>query len=201
MRVSLCGFARLRLQRAVHRAAVGNAQQALALLGAEVAAQANAPGDALDAPVGAGLRRIALFAVFGVNALVTQRDLPPAMGRRIRSYLASRAPLEAAARQSGLLGRLSARLRGDVAQAVGRPLFVHVPYLRARPFGVTVEADFYANVYLALERFGYDITDGHKAVEAFQRRWRPEKIDGEIDGEVRAILFQLLLDRDRGNAR
>ena len=55
--------------------------------------------------------------------------------------------------------------------------------------------------YLALERFGYDVTDGHKAVEAFQRRWRPHKIDGEVDGEVRAILFQLLLDRDRGNAR
>ena len=55
--------------------------------------------------------------------------------------------------------------------------------------------------YLALERFGYDITDGHKAVEAFQRRWRPEKIDGEIDGQVRAILFQLLLDRDRGVTR
>lgn len=55
--------------------------------------------------------------------------------------------------------------------------------------------------YLALERFGYDITDGHKAVEAFQRRWRPEKIDGQIDGQIRAILFQLLLDRDRGTAR
>lgn len=55
--------------------------------------------------------------------------------------------------------------------------------------------------YLALERFGYDITDGHKAVEAFQRRWRPERIDGEIDGQVRAILFQLLLDRDRGMTR
>ena len=55
--------------------------------------------------------------------------------------------------------------------------------------------------YLALERFGYDITDGKKAVEAFQRRWRPERIDGEIDGEVRAILFQLLLDRDRGQSR
>lgn len=55
--------------------------------------------------------------------------------------------------------------------------------------------------YLALERFGYDITDGHKAVEAFQRRWRPERIDGQIDGQVRAILFQLLLDRDRGLAR
>jgi N-acetylmuramoyl-L-alanine amidase len=58
-----------------------------------------------------------------------------------------------------------------------------------------------AAFYLALERFGYDITDGRKAVEAFQRRWRPEKIDGEIDGQVRAILFQLLLDRDRGLAR
>ena len=58
-----------------------------------------------------------------------------------------------------------------------------------------------ASFYLALERFGYDITDGHRAVEAFQRRWRPEKIDGEIDGQVRAILFQLLLDRDQGRTR
>jgi N-acetylmuramoyl-L-alanine amidase len=55
--------------------------------------------------------------------------------------------------------------------------------------------------YLALERFGYDITEGRKAVEAFQRRWRPGRIDGEIDGEVRAILFQLLLDRDAGRTR
>jgi len=55
--------------------------------------------------------------------------------------------------------------------------------------------------YLALERFGYDITEGRKAVEAFQRRWRPGRIDGEIDGEVRAILFQLLLDRDAGKTR
>lgn len=55
--------------------------------------------------------------------------------------------------------------------------------------------------YLALERFGYDITDGRKAVEAFQRRWRPGRIDGLIDGEIRAILFQLLLDRDQGKTR
>jgi len=55
--------------------------------------------------------------------------------------------------------------------------------------------------YLALERFGYDIADGRKAVEAFQRRWRPARIDGEIDGQVRAILFQLLLDRDQGRTR
>ena len=66
------------------------------------------------------------------------------------------------------------------------------------------QGDPFANdaaFYLALERFGYDVTDGHKAVEAFQRRWRPEKIDGQVDGQVRAILFQLLLDRDQGRAR
>ena len=54
---------------------------------------------------------------------------------------------------------------------------------------------------LALERFGYDIADQARVVEAFQRRWRPELIDGVIDAECRAILFQLLLDRDRGLAR
>lgn len=55
--------------------------------------------------------------------------------------------------------------------------------------------------YLALERWGYDIADGHAAVRAFQRRWRPRKIDGEIDGEVGALLFELLLERgtDRDN--
>ncbi len=55
--------------------------------------------------------------------------------------------------------------------------------------------------YLALERFGYDIADGKAAVKAFQRRFRPVRIDGEVDGEVRAILFGLLLERDRGLAR
>jgi N-acetylmuramoyl-L-alanine amidase len=54
---------------------------------------------------------------------------------------------------------------------------------------------------LALERFGYDITDPVKAVEAFQRRWRPGLIDGQVDQQIGAILFQLLLDRDRGVAR
>jgi N-acetylmuramoyl-L-alanine amidase len=55
--------------------------------------------------------------------------------------------------------------------------------------------------FLALERFGYDITDQAKAVEAFERRWRPEHITGVPDGEVAAILWQLLLDRDRGHTR
>ena len=55
--------------------------------------------------------------------------------------------------------------------------------------------------YLALERFGYDISDGPAAVSAFQRRWRPSMINGEIDGEIGALLFELLLERDMGRAR
>lgn len=51
-----------------------------------------------------------------------------------------------------------------------------------------------AGFLLALERFGYDVSDGRAAVEAFQRRFRPELIDGVIDGASRAILLRLLLD-------
>ena len=54
---------------------------------------------------------------------------------------------------------------------------------------------------LALERFGYDISDAQATVRAFQRRFRPEMIDGIVDGECRAILLSLLLDRERGTAR
>jgi len=50
--------------------------------------------------------------------------------------------------------------------------------------------------YLALERFGYDIADGHAAIRAFQRRFRPRIIDGEVDGEIGALLFELLVTRD-----
>jgi len=52
---------------------------------------------------------------------------------------------------------------------------------------------------LALERYGYDVRDPVAAVTAFQRRFRPELLDGEIDGECRAILLLLLLDRERGH--
>jgi N-acetylmuramoyl-L-alanine amidase len=51
---------------------------------------------------------------------------------------------------------------------------------------------------LALERWGYDVRDRLAATVAFQRRFRQELIDGTIDGECRAILLQLLLDRERG---
>ncbi|MEO0464139.1 MAG: N-acetylmuramoyl-L-alanine amidase [Pseudomonadota bacterium] len=54
---------------------------------------------------------------------------------------------------------------------------------------------------LSLERFGYDITEGRKTIEAFERRWRPGKIEGVYDAQLGAILWQLLLDRDQGRAR
>jgi N-acetylmuramoyl-L-alanine amidase len=56
-----------------------------------------------------------------------------------------------------------------------------------------------AGFLLALERYGYDVRDPVAAVTAFQRRFRPEWITGEIEGECRAILLALLLDRERGH--
>lgn len=55
--------------------------------------------------------------------------------------------------------------------------------------------------FLAMERWGYDISDPKAAMRAFQRRWRPHIIDGLVDGECSAILFNLLLDRDAGKTR
>ena len=52
-----------------------------------------------------------------------------------------------------------------------------------------------AGFILALERFGYDVTEQKKAVIAFQRRFRSDQIDGIIDGECRAKLLSLLLPR------
>ena len=52
---------------------------------------------------------------------------------------------------------------------------------------------------LALERFGYDVTDPMAAIVAFQRRFRPELIDGEVDGELRSILLALLLPKPQGD--
>ncbi len=52
---------------------------------------------------------------------------------------------------------------------------------------------------LALERFGYDVADREAAVVAFQRRFRPEVIDGVIDGECRMLLLALLLPKPQGD--
>ena len=52
-----------------------------------------------------------------------------------------------------------------------------------------------AGFILALERFGYDVTEQRLAVVAFQRRFRPARIDGIVDGECRAKLLSLLLPK------
>jgi N-acetylmuramoyl-L-alanine amidase len=52
---------------------------------------------------------------------------------------------------------------------------------------------------LALERFGYDVSDPMAATIAFQRRFRPELVDGTIDAECRMILLALLLPRPQGD--
>ncbi|WP_374943653.1 N-acetylmuramoyl-L-alanine amidase [Sphingomonas sp.] len=56
-----------------------------------------------------------------------------------------------------------------------------------------------AGFCLALERFGYDVADRMAAIMAFQRRFRPELIDGEIDAECRMILLALLLPKPQGD--
>ncbi|WP_166040719.1 N-acetylmuramoyl-L-alanine amidase [Sphingosinicella sp. YJ22] len=56
-----------------------------------------------------------------------------------------------------------------------------------------------AGFLLALERFGYDVSDKLAAIIAFQRRFRPELIDGDIDAECRMILLALLLPRPQGD--
>ena len=52
---------------------------------------------------------------------------------------------------------------------------------------------------LALERFGYDVRDPMAATMAFQRRFRPELVDGEVDAECRMLLLALLLPKPQGD--
>lgn len=56
-----------------------------------------------------------------------------------------------------------------------------------------------AGFLIALERFGYDVSDKLAAIVAFQRRFRPELLDGVIDGECRSILLALLLPKPTGD--
>lgn len=60
-----------------------------------------------------------------------------------------------------------------------------------RPDGRPVEGDFQQ----ALQRFGYPSADevtASDATTAFQRHYRPARIDGEADAECRALLGDLL---------
>ena len=56
-----------------------------------------------------------------------------------------------------------------------------------------------AGFLLALERFGYEVAEPMAAIMAFQRRFRPELIDGEVDAECRMILLALLLPKPQGD--
>ena len=56
-----------------------------------------------------------------------------------------------------------------------------------------------AGFLLALERFGYEVVEPMAAIMAFQRRFRPELIDGEVDAECRMILLALLLPKPQGD--
>ena len=56
-----------------------------------------------------------------------------------------------------------------------------------------------AGFLLALERFGYDVSEPMAAIMAFQRRFRPELIDGEVDAECRMLLLALLLPKPQGD--
>ena len=54
-----------------------------------------------------------------------------------------------------------------------------------------------SNFGLALEQYGYDITDLAAAIGAFQRHFRPSNCDGVADTETENILCQLLALEDK----
>ncbi len=45
-----------------------------------------------------------------------------------------------------------------------------------------------------LQQYGYGNAASDKMITAFQRRFRPNKVDGMMDGECRSILYALLLE-------
>lgn len=50
------------------------------------------------------------------------------------------------------------------------------------------------NFIQKLQQYGYGNAQSDKMITAFQRRFRPNKIDGKMDGECRSILYSLLLE-------
>jgi N-acetylmuramoyl-L-alanine amidase len=52
--------------------------------------------------------------------------------------------------------------------------------------------------FLALERYGYDIADGARRHPRVRTPLAPARITGEIDGQIGALLFELLIQRDLG---
>ncbi|WP_304187083.1 N-acetylmuramoyl-L-alanine amidase [Phenylobacterium aquaticum] len=85
-----------------------------------------------------------------------------------------------------------------LAQA-GHGLWVEPPVAPGQPLGEGEEGAGVFALQAGFTRLGYDCApsgqfDAHttSVVRAFQRHWRPEKVDGVADGETRARLIGLL---------
>ncbi|MEM5515347.1 N-acetylmuramoyl-L-alanine amidase [Henriciella sp. AS95] len=67
----------------------------------------------------------------------------------------------------------------------------HFPWARLAQNGLglwpLVLAEKEGPLEKSLSQIGYDTTDVSAATAAFQRRWRPARVDGESDGETRQI--------------
>jgi N-acetylmuramoyl-L-alanine amidase len=81
----------------------------------------------------------------------------------------------------------------------GHGLWAEAPPAPGLPIGEGEEGAAVFALQAGLTRLGYDLPpsglfDGDTAsvVRAFQRHWRPEKVDGIADGETRARLIALL---------
>ena len=82
--------------------------------------------------------------------------------------------------------------KDDPGELFDWPLLSRYRIALARPEKLLADPGWGDGAFgLALERFGYDITDLPAAVRAFQRRFRQNRVDGIVDGETRAILFTL----------
>jgi N-acetylmuramoyl-L-alanine amidase len=83
--------------------------------------------------------------------------------------------------------------------AAGHGLWVEPPASPGAPLGEGEEGTGVFALQAGLTRLGYDCApsgrfDAHTTtiVTAFQRHWRPSKVDGQADGETRARLVGLL---------
>jgi N-acetylmuramoyl-L-alanine amidase len=86
--------------------------------------------------------------------------------------------------------------KDDPGELFDWPMLARLGLAVARPAKNLIDPNWTDGGFLlALERYGYDVSKGKPAIIAFQRRFRPERLDGVIDGECRAILLGLLLDR------
>jgi N-acetylmuramoyl-L-alanine amidase len=86
--------------------------------------------------------------------------------------------------------------KDDPGELFDWPMLAKLGLAVARPTRNLIDPSWTDGGFLlALERYGYDVSKPRPAIIAFQRRFRPERLDGVIDGECRAILLGLLLDR------